>query len=298
MTTRALVLGGGGPVGIAWETGLIAGLAENGVALHDADHIVGTSAGSFVGAQLALGRTPEELYEAQISAAERFETGERAQSPAPNTTALMRVFQLMVTGEASLPEIRREAGRIALETNTMSEDQFVAMMRALQPLPSAWPERSFACTAINALSGEPVVWSNASGVELDRAVSSSCAVPGIYPPITINGRRYYDGGIGSATNSTLAGGYERVVVVAVSGGATGAMSEEMKRMRDAANARFEAELEELRGTGSEVEVVRPDEAAVEVFGVNLMDARRRRPAAEAGLAQGRSEAGRLAAFWN
>ena len=38
--SRALVLSGGGPVGIAWETGLIAGLAEGGVDLSSADFIV------------------------------------------------------------------------------------------------------------------------------------------------------------------------------------------------------------------------------------------------------------------
>ncbi|MBV9905299.1 MAG: patatin-like phospholipase family protein, partial [Alphaproteobacteria bacterium] len=59
MGSRALILGGGGPVGIAWEIGLAAGLEEGGVKLAQADRIVGTSAGSFVGAALAGGRTPE-----------------------------------------------------------------------------------------------------------------------------------------------------------------------------------------------------------------------------------------------
>ena len=61
MTTKALVLGGGGPVGIAWETGLLAGLAEGGIDLSHADYILGTSAGAFVGAQLAMGRSPAKL---------------------------------------------------------------------------------------------------------------------------------------------------------------------------------------------------------------------------------------------
>ena len=52
--TRALVLGGGGPVGIAWESGLIAGFAEKGVDLSSAEYIIGTSAGSVVGSQLTL----------------------------------------------------------------------------------------------------------------------------------------------------------------------------------------------------------------------------------------------------
>ena len=61
MGGRALVLGGGGPVGIAWESGLIAGLAEAGVDLSTADFVIGTSAGSFVGAYLAAGTPPAKL---------------------------------------------------------------------------------------------------------------------------------------------------------------------------------------------------------------------------------------------
>jgi NTE family protein len=64
MTRRALVLGGGGPVGIAWEVGLLAGLLEAGCDLRDADYVLGTSAGSFVGSQLAAGRDMRQTYEA------------------------------------------------------------------------------------------------------------------------------------------------------------------------------------------------------------------------------------------
>jgi NTE family protein len=119
----------------------------------------------------------------------------------------------------------------------------------------------------------------------------------VYPAITINGRRYYDGGIGTATNSTLAKGYDRVLVVAVSGGTPAVMTDEIRMIRERATARFEAEIQELRDSGAEVEIVRPDDAAIAAFGPNLLDASRRGPAGEAGLAQGQSEAGRLAAFW-
>jgi NTE family protein len=297
MATRALVLGGGGPVGIAWEAGLIAGLAEGGIRLADADYIVGTSAGSFVGAQLALGRDPAEMYEAQLSAAGRYEGSDRASTPAPNMMGLMVIMQALARGEMSVADLRKEAGRLSLGSETMGEEQFVNMMSAMQPLPEEWPGRAFACTAIDALTGELVTWGNDSGVPLSRAVTSSCAVPGIYPAITINGRRYYDGGIGTATNSTLAKGHERVLLVAVGGGNPPAMTDEIRMMRERQMERFEAELQELRDAGSEVLVVRPDPAAVEAFGMNVMDAKRRRPAAEAGLAQGRREADQVRSFW-
>jgi NTE family protein len=297
MPSRALVLGGGGPVGIGWESGLIAGLGECGVRLAEAGYILGTSAGAFVGAQLALGRDPAEMYQAQLSAAGRYEGSDRASGPPPNMMGLMGIMQALARGEMSVPELRKEAGRLSLNSQTMGEEQFVSTMSAMQNLPDEWPSQPYACTAIDALTGELVTWANDSGVRLDHAVTSSCAVPGVYPAITINGRRYYDGGIGTATNSTLARGHERVLVVAVGGGTPPVMTDEIRMMRERQMERFEAEVQELRDAGSQVEVVRPDPEAIEAFGMNVMDATRRRPAAEAGLAQGRREADRLRSFW-
>ena len=67
MDRRALVLGGGGVTGIAWETGLIAGLAGLDIDLAAADVIIGTSAGSVVGADIASGQEFEALYQAQLA---------------------------------------------------------------------------------------------------------------------------------------------------------------------------------------------------------------------------------------
>ena len=53
--SRAIVLGGGGSAGIAWESGLLAGLLEAGADLEAADLVVGTSAGSAVAVQLRAG---------------------------------------------------------------------------------------------------------------------------------------------------------------------------------------------------------------------------------------------------
>src|SRR6202012_5997823 len=95
--TRALVLGGGGPVGIAWESGLIAGLAQGGVDLGQADFTLGTSAGAFVGARLALGAEPAGLAEPILAEAERTPSAPRE----PSTRApadLSKLMQMM--GEA------------------------------------------------------------------------------------------------------------------------------------------------------------------------------------------------------
>ena len=129
-------------------------------------------------------------------------------------------------------------------------------------------------------------WDNDSGVPLSRAVASSCSVPGIYPPITINGRRYMDGGMRSATNADLAKGYDNVILVVVTAGGVGPMA-------DASRKRIDAEVAVLRESGSNVSVISPDAASLEAFGINLMDFTRRAGAAEAGLAQGRAEAARV-----
>ena len=70
-----------------------------------------------------------------------------------------------------------------------------------------WPKR-FACTAVDATSGEFKVWREEDGVDLARAIASSCSVPGIYPAIAINDRMWMDGGMRSGTNVDVAAGHE------------------------------------------------------------------------------------------
>lgn len=296
--TRALVLGGGGPVGIAWETGLAAGLAEAGVALGEADLIIGTSAGSVVGAQLALGRDPQMMAEAQRAqgSANQRATANATQGP-PSLTALMELMARSAASGQSREEYFKEVGALALSAQTASEEEFLASFgRTLGE--AGWPQRRFTCTAIDALDGSFRAWDNDAGVPLARAVASSCAVPGIFPPITINGRRYYDGGLRSGTNADLARDAEFVLVIAVSGGAAPADADPARAaMAAATRERLEGELRSLREGGSAVELVTPDAAAVATFGPNLMDFTRREGALAAGLAQGRSEAARLRDRW-
>lgn len=289
--TRALVLGGGGPVGIAWETGLAAGLAEAGINIGEADFIMGTSAGSAVGAQLAMGRSPQQMYAAVAADAgnarpgpTRANTGAGGQ--APNLMPLMELMQKSMRGETDPEEIRKEIGAFALAAQTMSEEDFIATFGRMLASTDGWPTRKYACTAVDAVTGEFRAWDNDSGVPLSRAIASSCSVPGIYPPITINGRRYMDGGMRSATNADLAAGYDHVLVVTVTAGGEGPMAE-------AAQKRLEGEFDAIRARGGKVSVISPDEASRRAFGLNLMDFTKRAGAAEAGLAQGRREAAKL-----
>src|SRR5690349_1771798 len=99
MTRRALVLGGGGITGIAWMWGILAGLAAEGCKLSDADLVVGTSAGSVVGASVATGLNVEERYQAQLVPP----TGEVAASL---SRTLMLRFGLAMIGTRNADRIR------------------------------------------------------------------------------------------------------------------------------------------------------------------------------------------------
>ena len=294
--SKALVLGGGGPVGIAWESGLVAGLAQGGVDLGQADFTLGTSAGSFVGARLALGADTPSF--ADLIIADRIPGEARGSSggggPPPDLTSLMRLMGEAQGGTRNPAEVRQEIGAFALGAPTMSEEAFIETFGksfASQP-GDAWPQRGFACTAVDAESGAFQLWTKASGVGVVRAVASSCSVPGVYPPVTLKGRRYIDGGMRSSTNADMATGHELVVVIAVRlGAAGGALGERIA-------ARFAEELETLKDGGATVVTITPDDEAIASFGTNLMDFRRRPDAARAGVKQGLAYAADLKPYWS
>lgn len=279
MRDLALVLGGGGPVGVAWEAGLIAGLFDEGIDVRRAGFVLGTSAGSIVGSAVAMGADLHSMAELQRTIAQG------ASGPPPDISKLVAfMMRIPPIAEPGL-ELRREIGRFALESETQSEEQYLATLGA-RLAPGDWPDH-FACTAVDAESGEFRVWRKADGVDLQRAVASSCAVPGIYPAVTIHGRRWMDGGMRGSLNLDQAAGYRRVLAVAV----IPAMAR--KRLVP----RFEAEAAPVRAAGGELMLVAPDDASAEAFGPNLMDGSRRPAVMEAGRTQGRQEAARLRTFW-
>ncbi len=294
--TRALVLGGGGPVGIAWESGLVAGLAQGGVDLGAADFTMGTSAGSFVGARLALGADRKTFADPILADQVPGEDQRPARGggrPPPDLSKLMQLMGEAQGGLRNPAEVRAEIGAFALAAQTMSEDEFIASFgRSFASQPAdAWPAGGFACTAVDAETGAFQLWTAESGVGVVRAVASSCSVPGVYPPVTVAGRRYIDGGMRSSTNADMATGHELVVVIALRLGAGGGA------LGEAIAARFNQEIETLKDGGATVVTITPDEASVAGFGPNLMDFRRRPDAARAGLAQGLAYARDLSAYW-
>src|SRR5580658_6185633 len=155
--TKALVLGGGGPVGVAWESGLLAGLAENGVNLSSADFILGTSAGSFVGAQLALGRSPADIAAPDLAGAV---PAPSAGGSPPDLMMLITKMLEAASGKRPAEEVRAEIGTWALNSLTMSEDNFLSRFAPSLggDFDGPWPAKSYACTAVDAADGSCRVW--------------------------------------------------------------------------------------------------------------------------------------------
>lgn len=273
---RALTLGGGGVTGVAWETGLLFGLAEAGIDLTAADLFVGTSAGSVVAAQITSGVPLEQLYEAQIAEG----SGEIAAR-----MSLAAIAWFLIAG--ALPGNRQKArarlGHAALRAKTMPEAERRAVIERRLHF-QHWPEQRLLIPAVDAETGEVVIFDKDSGAALVDAVGASCAVPLVWPPVTIGGRRYMDGGVRSVANVDLAAGYERLVVVAP-------LTEAMRREdRPAAQA---AAL----GKGIRSVIVSPDEAARAAIGRNVLDPAHRASAARAGWTQAASVAERVRDVW-
>jgi NTE family protein len=275
--SRALVLGGGGVTGVAWELGLLAGLAEAGVDLRAADLVVGTSAGSSVAAQVTGGTPLEDLYRRQLE-------GPGAELPAKlGIGGVLRFVSTMVRFRHDPQAGRAHLGRLALSADTPPEADRRAVIAARLPT-HEWPAQPLLVTAVDATTGEFRTFGAADGVPLVDAVAASCAVPLVWPPVTIGDRRWVDGGIRSPANADLAGDHDRVVVVAPIVRGVGPMS-------------ATSQVAKLRADGARVVLVAPDADARRAIGRNTLDPARRAPAARAGRAQAAGVAAGVAEVW-
>jgi NTE family protein len=275
----ALVLGGGGITGIAWELGVLAGLAEAGTDLTGADLVVGTSAGSVVGALLTSGSDLVAVYERQLAPA----TGE--QVARLNRATVAQFGWAMLRSRGRDVEFRRRIGALALAAEkaglTPSEQERLDVIGG-RLAGTQWPQRQLVITAVDSETGEFRTFDRDSGVPLLHAVAASCAVPGVYPPVTIDGRRYVDGGMRSAANADLAQGYDRLVVLAPIPRGVGPM------------ASVDAQV---TGMVSRVAVISPDAAGRKAIGRNVLDPAARAPSARAGRAQAATIARQIAEVW-
>jgi NTE family protein len=272
-----LVLGGGGLTGVAWELGILAGLAEAGLDLTGADLFVGTSAGSVVAAQVTSGTPLEELFERQ-TASVGSEVGARM-----GLGVLLRMAAATLSTRDERKAMAR-VGAMALAADTVPEAERKAIIASRLPV-HEWPDRRLLITAVAADDGEFVAFDRESGVSLVDAVAASCAIPGVWPPVTINGRRYVDGGMRSPVNADLAKGYERVAVIAPIN----------TSFRSSQNPT--AQVAKLPA-GTRSIIVVPDAETKSAIGSNVLDPNRRGPAARAGRKQATDALSRIAEVWN
>ncbi|MET0493447.1 MAG: patatin-like phospholipase family protein [Actinoplanes sp.] len=285
--TRTVVLGGGGTVGVAWQTGLLAGLREAGVDLAGASSILGTSAGSLVGALLSSGRDVTDALAVLAAVGQKLDF--------TTLTAGSENF-LNASRQASLAEDPRQAlraiGSAAKEATTaLTEDDYLGLLTTLDGV--AWPA-GFRCTAINTDSGELVVWDQESGVSLQRAVAASCVVPMLFPTVTINGVRYMDGGILSHLNATATPPTDVLVVISClplgsSGGAADSN-------RSASTIRADTEVAQLRET-TRLVAVEPDFSDIKAP-VQMLDPETAGRALHIGKRQAEREAAAIRAAWD
>ncbi len=239
--------------------------------------LVGTSAGSAVAAQLGSGCPLEDLFGRQVAE----ESAEI--DPGVDIESITELFlAAMAPGPTTLPQRLRRIGAVALAVETIPEPVRRAVIA--QRLPSRhWPDRVLRLTAIDAATGELVVFDRDSGVELIDAVAASCAVPGAWPPVTIAGRRYMDGGVGSAVNLRVAEDCGVAVVLVPSGA-------------DAPSPFGPGPAAEIAASAGTAFAVFADDESLAAFGRNPLDPRCRAGSAMAGRAQGRREAEQVARF--
>jgi NTE family protein len=275
MTRTALVLGGGGITGIAWELGILKGLADAGVDLSDADLVIGTSAGSVVGAQLTSGRSLDELYETQLPPADS-EIGAEL-----GRFTLLRLLPAMVLPGSQHKKLAR-IGRLSMKAHPPGGEKRIDVIRSRIEV-EQWPARELKVTAVEAEGGEFVTFDKSSGVDLVHAVAASCAVPLVWPAVTIDGKHYVDGGMRSTANVDLAKGADAVVVIAP-----------LPQSFSKANS-IRAQLE---ATGaSRTAVVTPDEKALVDIGKNVLDPAKRADAARTGLRQAADVVDKVRKAW-
>lgn len=273
------MLGGGGVTGIAWELGVLAGLADAGLDLTGADVVIGTSAGSVVGAQITSGTALATLFERQL------------EPPYPAPLASMSAkLQLgygiaLMRAHGDLTAFGQRMGTLAIKAAESGklpslEQRFAAITARLPSLD--WPERDLRITVVHAHTGEFRVISRADGVPLLEAVTASCAVPGVYPPVPIGGELYIDGGVRSGANADVAAGCERLVALTPMARSIGPIP---------------STQDHVDALGVPAAIIAPDDAATAAIGRNVLDPAARAPSVRAGRAQAASVVDEVRAVW-
>jgi NTE family protein len=302
-TPDALVLGGGGTLGEAWMSSLLAGLEQGGeFDARGCRYYVGTSAGSIVAASLVAGLAPDARLGAPSSPITGRAPSNEGPLDAPGASlrqALGGMTELAGAAAAPLASLALASSarggallrRGILRAVPRGRRSLAELGRMVEQAGVAWDGR-LRIVALELDSGRRVVFGAAGApeVSVSVAVQASCAVPGVFRPVLADERTYIDGGAWSPTNIDA--------VEAVSGASVLCLNP-TGSLRPAAGSLAGAlgpvsrglagtEALALRRHGVSVKTINPDAASAAAMGVNLMDPARRHQVIEAGLAQGRS----------
>lgn len=284
---RGLVIGCGGPVGFTWTVAALAALEETlAWDPRTADVLVGTSAGAEIVAALGSGRSVSDLLAALeqrpgadgvLSRHLAHDSG-RPRLPKPTlpafglTVAALRGRTSAYSGVAGLlPTGRGDAGWLREYGDALAG-------------PNGWVEHPATwIVAADARTGKRVAFGSdrAPRTSLGEAVAASWAIPGIFPPVEIHGRRYLDGGAVSPSSADLLAthGLAEVVVVApmaTRGGVPGTGLSRVERLlRRQMTARLDKEHRALTDNGVRVVRIEPGADDLAAMGANFMDVRRR-----------------------
>ncbi|WP_326835331.1 patatin-like phospholipase family protein [Amycolatopsis rhabdoformis] len=278
---RALVLGGGGPVGASWEAALVLGLTTAGFSAADSDVVLGTSAGALVGAWLTMRPTglaglPDLMRQRAAWHAERAANGRSdrekltrmmSKKPGAGGPSMLALAQAAVEAEPPL---------------SAAEAAELWQRRAPE---GSWP-RNLAMASVDVKTGQARAWSADDRLPLAVGIACSTAAPGVAPAVDVAGTVWVDGGVRSSTNADLA--------VEAGGGLRGGGKVLIVACRPMDDlAREEAILAE-RGCDVRVLVSEP------YYGQpsDLLDGRFIDAATEAGARQAREVAGELTKWWN
>jgi NTE family protein len=294
-----LVLGAGGVLGASWLIGALDAVeSETGWCAADADRIVGTSAGSVIGALVAAGVEPAAMaaYASGASLDGFAEAEARAGAVAGRISGSEYRFQV------SMPPIGPGSWRLAFSTLMHPKRHAPSVMLAgwlprgfistapIQELverfiPDPWPGHpSYWAVAADYASGRRVAFGREGAplASVGEAVAASCAIPAFYHPVTVAGRRYVDGGICSVSNLDLLRGDELDLVICLNpmssiAQATGGSPADRFAavMRAAAGRRLGHEARKLRDEGKKVLLLQPGSDDCALMGLNLMSGTRR-----------------------
>jgi NTE family protein len=310
-TTRALVLGGGGITGIAWEVGVLRGLRDGGTDIERWDLVVGTSAGSVVGMRLLGEGGLDSTFESLQGSATLFDeaglrrvagrnflravrAGRRrglrwvpaawlisfvvialvrhaARRGIRPTVALLGSFRVRDPSPESWQRLAAALGNLALTARQDGRREWLEFWEEAVGPSRAWPATRFIATAVDARDGSRMVFDEASGLPLATAIAASTCLPFLIAPIGIGGRCYVDGGVASPTHADLARGYDEVLILA-----------------PVSSTGLADTIDELRADGSDVLLIRPGPASEAAIGgaMGTLDPARGGPAARAGYADG------------